>query len=111
MKKELGKIKSVKFGHSGYQDAQLCIQFTLGGEGWSVCDSKGGWDAELIKCDERCKWTEADRDKDYAETMRFISKLLKQAKVHDVSQLKDIPVECTFDGNLLKEWRILEEVI
>jgi len=111
MEKKLGKIKSIGFGYCGYNDTMLGIKYTLEGNAWGVGNSMGGWDAELIKCDKHCKWTEDDRDKNYAETMHYISKLLKQAKVTDISQLKGIPVEATFDGNLLKEWRILEEVL
>jgi hypothetical protein len=43
--------------------------------------------------------------------MRYVSKLLKDAKVDAVQKLQGIPVEVTFDGNLLKEWRILTEVL
>jgi hypothetical protein len=43
--------------------------------------------------------------------MRYLSKLLKEAKVSSVYKLKGIPVEVTFDGNMLKEWRILKEVL
>jgi len=111
LRKELGKIASVSFGHCGYQECMLGIQVTLEGKGWGVGDSKGGWDAEIIKHDKHCQWTEADREKDYVAVMRYVSKLLKEAKVHEVSKLKGIPVEVTFDGNCLKEWRILEEVL
>lgn len=111
MEKRLGKITSVRFGHGGYQDAMLGLSITLGDGSWGVGDFKGNWDAELIKHTEHTKWTEEDRSKGYDETMRFISKLLKEANVDTVDKLKDIPVEVTFDGNLLKEWRILTEVI
>jgi hypothetical protein len=43
--------------------------------------------------------------------MRFLSKLLKDAKVRSVDKLKGIPVEAIFDGNVLKEWRVLTEVL
>jgi hypothetical protein len=43
--------------------------------------------------------------------MRYLSKLLNEAKVSSVDKLKGIPVEVTFDGNMLKEWRILTEVL
>jgi hypothetical protein len=36
---------------------------------------------------------------------------LKDAKVNSVDELKGKPVEVTFDGNMLKEWRILTEVL
>ena len=111
MEKKLGKIERVTFGHGGYQECMLGISVTLSSEGWGVGDFKGGWDAELIKHTEHCQWTEEDRTKGYDETMRFLSKLLKEAKVSSVDQLKGVPVECIFDGMMLKEWRILTEVL
>jgi hypothetical protein len=111
MEKKLGKIESVKFGLGGYQDAQLGLSVTLSARGWGVSDFKGNWDAEIIKRSEHTQWTEEDRDKGYSETMRFVSKLLKEAKVSSVDKLKDTPVEVTFDGNMLKEWRVLTEVL
>lgn len=111
MEKKLGKIESVRFGLGGYQESQLGLSVTLGNGSWGVGDFRGGWDAESIKWTENCKWTEEERDKGYAETMRYLSKLLKDAKVSGVDKLKGIPVEVTFDGNILKEWRILTEVL
>jgi len=110
-RKELGKIQRVSFGHGGYQNACLGIDFTLGGDVWSVSDTKSAWDANLITCDDDNKWTEEDRDKQYAEIMRYISDLLRDAKVHDVSGLEGIPIEVTFEGMILKSWRILKEVL
>jgi len=111
MEKRLGKIESVSFGLGGYQGAMLGIHFSLGADGWGVNDSKANWDAETISCSEHAKWTESDRDGWYAEIMRYVSKLLKDAKVDSVDKLKGKPVEVTFDGNILKEWRILTEVL
>lgn len=111
MEKKLGKIENVKFGIGGYQDAMIGLHVTLGNNGWGVGSSRSAWDAETIKWSEHCKWTEADRDKQYAELLRYVSKLLKDAKVDSVDKLKGIPVEATFDGNTLKEWRILTDVL
>jgi hypothetical protein len=111
MEKRLGKIESVSFGLGGYQGAMLGIHFSLGADGWGVNDSKANWDDETISCSEHAKWTESDRDGWYAEIMRYVSKLLKDAKVDSVDKLKGKPVEVTFDGNILKEWRILTEVL
>jgi hypothetical protein len=111
MEKRLGKIESVHFGLGGYQGAMLGIHVTLGDGGWGVGDSKANWDAEQISCSEHCKWSESDRDVWYAEIMRYVSKLLKEAKVDSVEKLKGKPIEATFDGNMLKEWRILTEVL
>lgn len=111
MEKKLGKIKEVRFGLGGYQHAMLGLTVSLGTDGWGVGDFKGSWDAETIKRTESTKWTEEERSKGYDETMRYLSKLLKDAKVDSVDKLKGVPVEVTFDGNMLKEWRILTEVI
>jgi hypothetical protein len=111
MRKELGKIKHVKCGFGGYQDAMLGINFELGGDGWGVnTDFYGTW-ATFVKCDERCKWTEKDRDEEYAKALRKLGELLSDAKVRDISELKGIPIECSFDANKLVSWRVLKEVL
>ena len=111
MEKKLGKIENVYFGMGGYQDSMIGLHVTISGNYWCVNDSKCAWDAEIIKHTENCKWTEHDRDLDYAKIIRFISSLLKEAKVDTVEKLKGIPIEATFEGNTLKDWRVLTEVI
>ena len=111
MEKRLGKIESVHFGLGGYQGAMLGLHVTLGASGWGVGDSRANWDSEQIKWTKHTKWSESDRDGWYTEIMRYVSKLLKEAKVDSVDKLKGKPVEVTFDGNILKEWRILTEVL
>jgi hypothetical protein len=113
MEVKLGKIKDVYFGFGGYQECMIGINFTLEGkEGcWGVGTSKVAWDKNIIKCDKFCKWTEKDRSKQYDEIVRYISDLLKDAKVSKIEDLKNVPVEVTFDSNQLKSWRILKEVL
>lgn len=111
MEKKLGKIEEVSFGLGGYQGAMLGLHVTLGDGGWGVGDSKANWDAEQIKWSENTQWTESDRDMWFSEIMRYVSKLLKEAKVDSVDKLKGKPVEVTFEGNTLKSWRILTEVL
>lgn len=111
LRKELGSIKHVRFGLGGYQDACIGIHFSLCGDGWGVNDSKSSWDKNQIPWTEHCKWSEEDRSRSYDETVRYISDLLHLSKVDDVSKLKGIPIEASFDGNILKEWRILTEVL
>lgn len=110
--KEIGKITSARFGRGGYQDAMFGISIGLGSDkgGWGVGDFKGTWDLDT-KVDRHTRWTEEDRDAEFAKTMRFISELLKQSKRDDVSKLVGVPVEVTFDGGLLKSWRVLEEAL
>lgn len=111
MEKRLAKIEKVEFGIGGYQDAMLGLHVTLSGGGWGVGDTRSAWDAEMIKHSDYCKWTEEDRDKQYSDIMRYLSKLLNDAKVKTVDQLKGTPVEVTMDENILKEWRVLTEVL
>lgn len=99
--KRLGKIASVKFGAGGYQDAMFGL--TVGLEfdhGDSCVDFKGGYlpdspDSETIFV---CRILE-------------VADILKQAKVDDIGRLRGIPIEAEFDGNALKSWRVLTEVL
>lgn len=111
MEKKLGRIESITFGKTGYQEAELGLGITFAGNSWGVQWSKSFWDANHIKCTDSSQWTEKDRDKHYAKIMRFVSDCLKKAKVNCVAELNGIPVECKFNGNILKDWRILEEVL
>lgn len=111
MEKKLGKIESVSFGLGGYQGAMLGLHITLGNGSWGVSSTKANWDAEQIKWTEHTKWSEEDRDGWYAEIMRYVSKLLNEAKVDSIDKLRGKPVEVTFDGTILKDWRILTEVL
>ena len=110
MEKRIGKINSISLGYGGYQDAQfgLSVDFTSK-NGWGVSDFKGCWSTDTKS--KGCKWTEKDRDASFAETMRLINKLLSESNKKSLDQLKGTPVEVTFDGNMLKSWRILTEVI
>lgn len=112
MEKRIGKINYISLGYGGYQDAQFGLNIDLSSkkDGWGVCDFKGFWSIDT-KCDKRCKWTEKDRDESFTKTMRLINKLLSQSNKKSLDQLKGVPVEVTFDGNLLKDWRILTEVL
>lgn len=111
METKLGKIETVSFGICGYQGACLGISVTLRGESWAVSASKTAWDANRVKWSNDHSWTEADRSRQYDEIMRYVSDLLRAAKVEDVSALEGKPIEATFDGVELKSWRILTEVL
>jgi len=109
--KELGKIEKVSFGYGGYQDAQfgLNVQLSFGGCGTYVFIN-GGW-SEDIKVGKYTQWTERDRQIQRAEMVKKINKLLKDAKVYTIDQLKDKPVEVISENMAVKDWRILTEVL
>ena len=105
--KKLGKIISINFGGNHY----FGLHITFGGDGWAVSDARGPWNPINTQVTEYTRWTEEDRSRIFDETSRFLAQILSDAKKEYVDQLKGIPVEVTFEGNLLKEWRILTEVL
>ena len=105
---QLGKIAHVRVGMGGYQEAMLGIWFTFEGKSWGCSTGEGTW---AHKPDAHTKWTEAEQDAIFAKTFRYIGELLKAAKVDDVAKLRGVPVEVTFEGNLLRSWRVLTEVL
>lgn len=105
MEKKLGKIQAVNLGLS---EGQLGLQFTLGDGSWGVCAQwKGAWH----KRSEQAKWTVEDQKRVLGETFLYLGDLLAAAKKKDVSELVGVPIEATFDGMMLKEWRVLTEVL
>jgi len=110
IEKMLGKITAATFGIGGYQDAMIGLTLTIGGRGWGTSTFKGSWSLS-IEVGPHTKWTEADRDKQFSETVRFIDETLRKAKVSNVSQLVGIPIEAEFDDCVLKSWRVLEDVL
>ncbi len=110
MRKELGKIKSVTFGYGGYQDAMFGISFTFSGEGWGVSTGKHMWAIDM-ECSKNCKWSEEDRSKKFDEIVRYINQLMIDAKIRDINRLRGIPIEARFEGQTIKSWRILTEVL
>jgi len=107
MRKELGKIRSISLGDGGYQDAMFGFSFELGGDGWGVTDFWGAWS----DWSEGCEWTIEDQNKAFLASLLKIKGILCDAKKDDLSKLKGVPIEVEFDGNTLKSWRILKEVL
>ena len=108
MTKEFGKITRVYVGMGGYQGVQFGIWFLFEGKGWGCGDGRGFWS---FPPSSGAKWTVEDQTKAFGEMSHYIIGLLEQAKKTKVEDLKDIPVECTFEGTRLASWRILEEVL
>jgi len=107
MDKELMKIKRIELGAGGYRDAMFGISVTLSGASSGVGDFRGDWRDHS----ERCQWTPGDQTRNWGETMRWIADLMKDAKKTRLQDMVGVPVEVTLDGNMLKSWRILTEVI
>lgn len=112
-RKELGKIEKVKFGKEGYDNVMLGLSLTFSGQGWGVSTFLGAWDYSFIKDPKEgsYRWTEEERTKSMIDMLNRVSDTLSKAKVDSIVELEGIPVEVTFENSLLKDWRILEEVL
>ena len=110
LRTELGKIESIYFGACGYHDALFGLKINITGKGWGVgTDITGGWNVDRT---ERTKWSEADRIRSHGEMCVRVSKLLKDAKVEFVSELRGKPVKCYFkESRVLDRFEILTEVL
>ena len=110
--KLLGKIYSISYGLRGHEDAYFGLIVELRGNGWGTVDFIGVWDYNYIETpSEYAKWTEEDRTDKLVALNRKISELLKITNVKTIDQLKNKPVEATFENGSLKSWRILTEVL
>lgn len=108
----LGKIYSISYGLGGHDDVQFGLTVELKGNTWGTVDFIGVWDYNHIKTpSEYAKWTEEDRTDTLVALNRKISELLKITNVKTIDQLKNKPVEVTFEKGTLKSWRILTEVL
>lgn len=105
--KFLGKIAKVQFG---IQDSNFGLFLNFSGPGCGISAFVVTWGL-AIEPSQYSEWTENDRDAQLAELGRFVNRTLIDANVEDVADLAGIPVEVTIEGNLLKAWRILTEVI
>lgn len=91
IEKEFGKIRDIKLGFGGYQDAMLGVTFKLESKEWGTIDF----------------WP-------WSGSMEFYVKirdLLRDAEKQDLKQLEGVPIEVTFENGVLKSWRILKEVL
>lgn len=108
MEKKIGRITSATFGHGGYQDAQLGLSLTFEGKGWGVSDFQGMWSGPPS---ESSKWTLGEQGDNFADVVRLLGKTLTEARKRHVGELVGTPVEVTLEGNMLKSWRVLTEVL
>jgi len=93
----------------GYQDAMIGLSLSfMGKSSWGCSTFIGGW---ATKRSDYTKWTEGERRETLADAVWKLKEVLEAAGKNHVGELEGTPVECTFEGNMLKDWRILTEVI
>lgn len=110
MNTKIGKIRNVRLGFGGYQDSMLGFSFVLGSdkECWGVGDFWGTWFDPPTKDSQ---WLVEDQLNSWGLTVQKVGKLLRDAKVSSIDDLKNIPIECSFENGTLKLWRILTEAV
>lgn len=84
--KELGRISKATFGYLG-DFKRIAVDLTFSGKGWGV--------SSYICADNHDK----------------IRKMLDDSGKQHVHEMVGVPVEITFEGNAIKDWRILTEVL
>jgi len=107
-RKELMKITRATFGFGGYDDAQFGLSLSFEGKGCGTDTFIGAWS---FPPSEHAQWTVADQSQLFADAVRLLVSTLTDAKKKHVGELVGVPVEVTFEGNMLKEWRVLTELI
>lgn len=105
MQKELGKISAVSFGRNSDRPFMFGLELTLSGKGW------GTFATISANLSDTCTWGEDERNAAFFEVCRKINKLLEDANVNSIDKLVGIPVEVTFVNHILKDYRILTEVL
>lgn len=105
MERELGKITAVSFGRNSDRPFLFGLELTLTGKGW------GTFTTINANMSDACEWTEEQRNAAFFEVCRKIYKLLRDANVNSVYELIGKPVEVIFENNMLRDYRILTEVL
>ena len=104
--KYLGKIESVRFGFVPDREFLFGLQLAFKMSGCGTC-----WH-DTINIGEECKWNSTEeRNKALADMVDRIAKVMKDAGVTYVSELKDIPVEVELRDGWCHGFRVLTEVL
>ena len=108
--KELMKVERAEFGFGGYQDVMLGVSWSFSGKACGCGDFWGTWASGPSS---GAKWTEAGQSDEFANVVRRIGKVLKDAGRDSLSKMVGVPVEVTFDSpyGRLVSWRVLTEVL
>lgn len=102
--KQLGKILKWE---TGFHDYGFGVVYTLGGESWGVSSSQ----IFAAKYEDRFRYSREEWEQNVIQYALFERDTLLSAKKQRVEQLVGTPVEVIFEGNLLKSWRVLTEVL
>ena len=85
----------------------LLLTFSLG-DGSCV----GTGSKYTVNISDECRWdTPDEREKAITELVDEVASIMQDAKVDDIVDLKNKPVEVTIEGNIFARFRILTEVL
>lgn len=106
--KILGKINFAEFGT--IRDYPFLIGLQVG---FKLADGCGVMDGGkyCVNISKECRWEELERQQAITVSVEKIDKILNDAKVNYVSELKNKPVEVEIEKNTFKSFRILTEVL
>ncbi len=104
----LGKITNVRFGFIPDYPFLFGIDFDFSLGDGSYIGSGGKYTVNISK---DCKWSPEERKEAIEKSTDFIVKILKDAKVDNVCDLKNKPVEVYLKDNTFVDFRILTEVL
>ena len=112
--KLLGKISKAEFGTFPDRPFLMGLMLEFSFEGGSAGCGDGG--KYTVNVSPECRWeTENDRTNAINAEIERMRKILSDAKVNYVSELKGKPVEVTLRGNsycgTFEDFRILTEVL
>jgi len=107
-KKVLGKIEQVEFGCVHDREYLFGLILCL-----KTSDSSGVVDMHVVNMSKSMTSVEwnTKQNEEIVKMVKFVNKLLKDAKIKTIDQLVNVPIEMIFSNNLLKSFRILTEVL
>jgi hypothetical protein len=108
MNTKLGKITNVRFGFIPDYPFLFGINFDFFLGDGSGIGSGGKYTVNISK---DCKWSSEERKEAIEDLTDFVVKILKDAKVDNVYDLKNKPVEVCIQDNTFVNFRILTEVL
>lgn len=106
--KLLGKISDVRFGFIPDYPFLFGLDLTFKLSDSSYIGTGGQY---TVNISETCKWLEEERNAALIDMINQVIKVMKDAEITNISDLKNKPVEVTINQNIFQDFRILTEVL
>lgn len=106
--KLLGKISDIRFGFIPDYPFLFGLDLTFKLSDSSVIGTGGQY---TVNISEACNWSEEERNAALIDMINQVIKIMKDAKITNISNLKNKPVEVSINQNTFDNFRILTEVL